>query len=190
MAQSGMDSPYDDVVYDAYSQVPTSFEPNPLITAEKIALTSRLLALEGHDSPFARWIEYQAYHQLVALLQKHLAFPDGFEVLRPDDAVVLDWIRGRGPIPQSYIEEIQRIMRELEARGDASFHRICGIYCRLKKKIGVAGDAATLVLSISQVAELLLAIGADFLFLGGVPVTAFLTLMVHSGALDDICKCK
>jgi hypothetical protein len=141
------------------------------------------------DSPFGRYLEYQAYQELVGLLRFANALPSDYTVYAPSLVSVRDWILTRAGPVRGFRLEIEKLLAKLKASGSGIIDDICKVYCKLKGAITLGLDAATLFLTFKG-AVAVAAAGASFAFLGaGLPLTALVAFLLRTGILDKVCNC-
>jgi hypothetical protein len=157
--------------------------------ATEIAVTMAVLLDLSPDTPLARWIEYRAYQELVALVREARELPDSYVVFTPDAASLRDWLVSGKHLRRRFSEEMVRLITQLQAAGGGVIDNLCRLYCELKNEGALTMDAATLLLSVSGIATAILASGGGFLFIGGLPLTAVVAFLLHAGVLDKACDC-
>lgn len=73
--------------------------------------------------------------------------------------------------------------------GSDIIEELCEFYCAYKKKVALSADAAAVFMNVASIKAILLAYAGDFLYAGGVPITAFAALLLHAGLLEKVCEC-
>lgn len=157
-----------------------------LAVGRELFVAYELLGEVQPDTPLGRYLEYQAYVELVRLLSVNNALPDGFGLESLEMAKVRDWIMGRVDVMGGFKEKIRQL---LLVAGDKILNELCAFYCAYKKKLDAGFSAASLFLTANGVATLLAQYKLDILLFHGVPITALLSWLIMSGVLDDICEC-
>ena len=158
--------------------------------AAQIALMGEILASRGTPEPVRRWLQYQAYRGFIEYLRSRDEIPDAFgEVYMPGEKEVRDWIAGRGRLRKRLETELRRLLEAMQAAGSKVVEELCSFYCAYKKAMKVGGDAAAIMMNVAQIKAILVAYTRDMLYFGGVPITAFAALLLHSGLLEKICEC-
>ena len=167
----------------AYAPITLDLE----VLAQEIAAVGEVLAVTQPRQPAWRWFEYQAYTALVQHAEAKGEIPEGFDIFNPDAASVREWIAGRGTLPKTLSDELVRLLKAMDAAGSDIVHKLCDAYCAAKKT--KADEIVAFVLDIASIKAILLTYSGDLLYLGGVPVTAFLALLLRMGALEALCQC-
>ncbi|WP_367848245.1 hypothetical protein [Rhodoferax sp. WC2427] len=157
------------------------------LMADDIAAVGEVLAGTDPSQPAWRWFAYLAYTTLVQHAESKYQIPDGFDVFKPDAASVREWIAGRGELTQEIREELERLLKAMAEEGKDIATYLCEAYCAAKAT--KADEVVAFALDIASVKALLLAYSGDLLYLGGVPVTALLALLLRMGTLEKLCKC-
>ena len=166
--------------------------PEEAETAQNYLLIADLFYVSDANQPVSRWLEYQAYVGFMKYVVERGALPADFELYTPDFESVRKWISGgkMASLPKQLKDELRRLLTKLKAAGSGIVDDLCRFYCDYKHKLVVGTDAINLTLTVAQVQAILVAYKYDFLFVGGVPVTAFAALLIHAGLLDEICDCS
>lgn len=157
------------------------------VLAQDIAAIGEILAATPPRQPAWRWFEYQAYTALVQHAEAKGEIPEGFALFQPDAASVREWIAGRGTLPKRMRDELARLLKAMAEGGSDIVHKLCEAYCAAKAT--KADEVVAFALDIASIKAMLLAYSGDLLYLGGVPVSAFLALLLRMGALEALCQC-
>ena len=158
-------------------------------TALDITLLTALLNELEPDTPFARWIEYRAYNELVQLLRNAEQLPADYQMLSPDERELHDWLLSGKGLGRRFSEETLRLFKQLQENGSRIIDEICLLYCEYKRAAAGAMGAATLALKVKFIAAAIVAAGGGFLFVGGLPITAIIAFLLSTGVLDKACVC-
>jgi len=161
---------------------------DPAHSLWQFALNLELLDRSA-NTPLQRWLEYQAYAELVGLLSVQGALPQGYEIDTLDTTSIRDWILGGPEAGFNFVEKMKQLLRKLKETGDRALDEICDFYCEYKTKIGALSSGATVLLSIKNVKLWIAQYKFDALLFHGVPVTTFASFAIQFGLLDDICEC-
>lgn len=160
----------------------------PMI-AKEFYLIGEILGAKGTAGELQRWLEYQAYAELVRLVSATGTLPAEYEFENLDMKAVGDWIRSGKNLGFSFVERIRKLLLELQAAGSGVFGDICNFYCAYKNKLDGGFTATSMALGSAELATMLAHYKLDILVFHGIPVTAFASLAIKFGILDDICDC-
>jgi hypothetical protein len=141
------------------------------------------------NTPLQRWLQFQAYAELVGLLSVQGRLPEGYELDTLDMASIKEWILGGQELGINFVEKMKQLLRKLKETGDRALEEICDFYCEYKAKMGAVASGATVLLNIKNVKIWVAQYKFDALLFHGVPVTTFASLAIQFGLLDGICEC-
>ena len=156
----------------------------------EFVLLEELLTTSAPSSPLYRFIEYQAYAELVRLAASEDLLPEDHGVSTLDVASIRDWIRDGKNLSINFKEKIKSLLIAMQAAGSRGFDEICDFYCRYTKKLDAGFTGASLLLSNPELAALIAQYKFDILLFHGIPLTSLLVIAIKAGILDDICDCK
>lgn len=160
------------------------------MVVKEFVLVDELLDAKSADSPLQRWLEFQAYSELVKLAASEGALPDDHAFEQLDMSRVRDWIRGTRQLGFSFADRIKVLLLALKSSGSDLFDQICEFYCRYKNRLDAGFTGATMALGSAELASLLAQYKFDVLLFHGIPITSFASLAIKYGLLDDLCDCK
>ena len=162
---------------------------NPEELAQELILIADLLNSSKPNQPVWRWLEYQAYTGFTRYVIEKGELPEGFDLFTPNAESLREWIAGKRDLPKSLTNELHRLLLALQAGGSGIIDDLCQFYCEYKAKLSVGADAATLSMTITSIKAILMVYTGDLLFVGGIPIAAFVALLIKSGLLNKLCKC-
>jgi len=158
--------------------------------AQELVLILALLSTSNKEQPVWRWLEYQAYNGFTSYVIAKNQLPANFELFKPSTESIREWIAGKGSLPKSFIAELKRLLVAMKGAGGDIFDDLCRFYCEYKAKLKIGAEAGSLLLTIAQIKALVVAYTGDALFFGGIPITAFVALIINLKLLDGICDCS
>ena len=156
--------------------------------AEELALSISLLTPK-YEQPLDRYMLYQAYASLVSLVEYRGAMPENYQPFKAGIEEIKEWIKRGGNLGKRLLDEIRRLLKALQDAGSSVIDDLCSFWCTYKKALKTSNDALSLAAYTTQIKAILLAYGGDILYAGGVPLTAFAAILLHSGVLEEFCEC-